>query len=100
MTVSLHYQVPGAIGISTTEGIKTHQCSMCLYLVCGNNNTCEERRSISSLLYTTTGSSYLFQKIYTSSNVFCQITWRWHPLITQDALKRNRRKRPETSWGG
>lgn len=34
MAVSLHYQMPGAIGISTTEGIKTHQCSMCQYLVC------------------------------------------------------------------
>jgi len=51
MAVSLHYQVLGAISISTderTKGIKTHQCSMCLYLVCETTMNVKGRRSNSS----------------------------------------------------
>jgi hypothetical protein len=75
-------------------GIKAHQCSMCLYLVW--ETTLNVRECGATPLGTPLSTLYnnrkfvFIPKFGISSDRFCQVTKRWHPLITKKELKRNR----------
>jgi hypothetical protein len=67
---------------------------MCPYFVC--ETTLNVRGSGATPLVTPLSTLYnnkefeFIPKFVISSDGFCQVTKRWHPLVTENELKRNR----------